>query len=301
MSLSFLPADVRSAISNLNYNFISEIRLRKGQPVIIQYKGEYKYLNLFGVSSSADNALVCGEIAPIVNSATHGSIFSYAEQIKNGFITVENGVRIGIAGEYVTQSGQVIAVNNYTSLNIRVPHAVRGCAAFLFEKLLKHGLNSLLIFSKPGLGKTTALRDLAVDLSATRLYNVLIFDERNEISAIDGDGNGYNLGDRVDVVRSFNKKGAIASAIRAMKPDVIITDELYGDDDVLAVKFAADCGIKPIASSHICDRKLLCKLPFDFYAEIKVLGEKPVIYDKNFNIICGCGADDGCRADGFGQ
>ncbi len=282
MSLSFLPSDVKQALSHVNNNFISEIRLRKGQPVIIEYRGEYRYINPSGIADGGIGLITAGEIEPILNSATGGCIYNYVEQMKSGFITVGHGVRIGIAGEYVTQGGQVQAIKNLTSLNVRIPHNVIGCADILVKNLFSSCLHSTLLYSKPGFGKTTMLRDLSISLSKLK-YNVLVFDERNEISAIDGEGNGYDLGERVDIVRCHNKKSAISSAIRAMKPQVIITDELYGEEDINAMEYADFCGISIIASTHICNRNILKKMPFEYYVELVGIGVPPVIYDKNFN------------------
>ena len=75
MGLSFLPEDVRSAVSNLNYNYISEIRLRRGQPVSVEYKGEFKYLTAIGVSDESKNAIVFGEIAPVINTSARRAIY----------------------------------------------------------------------------------------------------------------------------------------------------------------------------------------------------------------------------------
>ena len=284
MTLSFLPDDVRNALEHLNYNYLSEIRLRRGQPVIIEYRGEYKYINALGVTDTTNNLITVTEIDPIILSATNGCIYNYTEQMKNGFITVGHGIRIGIAGEYVTQNGQVTAIKEITSLNIRIPHNIANCADFVVENLFFDSLHSTLLYSKPGFGKTTMLRDIAISLSKTQKYNILIFDERNEISAMCG-RDGYNLGDRVDVIRCYEKKSAIASAIRAMKPQVIITDELYGDGDIESVRYAADCGIAVVASSHICNREILRKMPFEFFVQLTGIGAKPLIYDKNFNTL----------------
>lgn len=292
MDLFFLPTDIRQALTNININYLSEIRIRKGQPVIVEYKGEYKYLNPFGVSEAERGALTVNEISPIINSATCGCIYNYTEQMKSGFITVGNGIRIGIAGEYVTSGSEVVAIKNITSLNIRVPHIVPGCAGYIVEALLFKSLHSILLYSKPGFGKTTMLRDIATTIEKTHKCNVLVFDERNEISATDGEGNGFNLGDRVDVIRCYHKKGAIASAIRAMKPEVIITDELYGEADAEAIKYAVDCGICVIASSHTEREENLMKLPFEYYVKLTGVGRQPIIYDKNFNTYCRGGADD---------
>lgn len=298
MSLSFLPEGVRAAVSHLNYNKLSEIRLRKGQPVIVEYCGKYSYLGGTGITQSVKDALFADDITPVLNAATGGCVYGFTEQMKNGFITVGHGVRIGIAGEYVTENGAVTTIKNVTSLNIRIPHDVKGCADYLIETLYFGKPKSTLIFSKPGMGKTTMLRDIARALSPR--MNVLIFDERGEIAALDGYGEGYDLG-TADVVRCYSKLGAISSAIRAMKPDVIVTDELYGEEDIKAVKYAADCSITVIASSHISDREKLKNMPFEYFVELKNLGGKPVIYDKNFNSYCDSRANDGAGGVSFGK
>ncbi len=286
-----MPANIRQALTNINLNYLSEIRIRKGQPVIVEYKGEYKYLNPFGISESERGGLTVGDISPIINSATYGCIYNYTEQMKSGFITVGRGIRIGIAGEYVTNGSEVVSIKNITSINIRIPHFIAGCADFIVKNLLFSDLHSTLIYSKPGFGKTTMLRDIAVTLGKKRKCNVLVFDERNEISAIDGEGNGFDLGDRVDVIRCYNKKSAIASAIRAMKPEVIITDELYGDEDADAIKYAVNCGICVIASSHTEREENLKSLPFEYFVKLTGVGSQPIIYDKNFNTYR-CGSAD---------
>jgi len=298
MSLSFLPDEVRLAVSHLNYLRLSEIRLRRGQPVIVEYDGRYSFLGRVGIVANSNDSIKVSDITPVLNAATGGCVYSYTEQMKSGFITVEHGVRIGIAGEYVTEKGVVNTIKNVTSLNIRIPHDIKGCADYLFKTVFSGELKSTLIYSKPGLGKTTILRDIARKLS--RLKNVLVFDERGEIAALDGYGDGFDLG-TVDVVRCYSKLGAISSAIRAMKPDVIITDELYGEEDLKAVQYAADCSITVIASSHVSDAEKLKKTPFEYFVKLKSLGEKPEIYDKNFNTYCNSCADDGVGRVPFGE
>lgn len=301
MGLSFLPENVQKALINLNINYISEIRLRRGQPVIIEYKGEYKYINSFGIAESEKDPIIVGDLESVINSATGGCIYNYVEQMKSGFITVEHGIRIGIAGEYVTQNDSVQTIKNITSINVRIPHNVTGCSDLIVKNLYFDCLHSTMLYSKPGLGKTTMLRDIAINLSRLKKYNILVFDERNELSAMDGYGNGFDLGDRTDVVRCYNKQGAFSSAIRAMKPHVIITDEIYGENDLKAIEYAVDCGITVIASSHICNRAMLKKMPFEYFVELTGIGKTPVIYDKNFNTYCRSGADNVDRNISFGE
>ncbi len=288
MNLYFLPSEILSALNNVNFNYLNEIRLRSGQPVIIQYRGEYKYINEYGVTSNSAQALTCVNAENVLNASMSGNVYVYSEQLKDGFITVDGGVRIGIAGEYVMQGGEIVTVKRVTSLNIRIPHDVCGAADGIYGPVCENGIKNTLIFSPPGFGKTTLLRDLARKLSQNTDLSVLIFDERNEIAAADGDGKGFDLGKGCDIVRGGNKITAFKNSIRVMRPDVIITDELYGNDDVNAVGYATDCGIAVIASSHITDRNKLKNLPFGLYVELHGIGREIVVYDKNFDTVCNC-------------
>ncbi len=286
MKLSFLPPHVLSAVNNLNLGLLSEIRLRAGGPVKVCYCGEYRYLHPCGAGAGAEGAVICGEVASVLNAAMCGCVYGYSEQLKYGFVTLEDGVRIGIAGEYVSEGGRIKTVARPTSLNVRIPHDVKGCAAQLYSYMISRGSLSMLLFSRPGGGKTTMLRDLVRQIARVPALNVLVLDARNEIAA------GYRLGDGVDVVRSCDKLSAMENAVRAMKPDVLVTDELYGRDDEEAVRFARDCGIDVIASSHLCDTKRLAALPFDRFALLPGVGLGTVIYDKDFNIVCDNSAYD---------
>ncbi len=300
MGLSFLPQEIQSGLSHINYNLLSEIRLRQGLPVVIEYCGEYGYLTPTGFSKNVKNAMVAGNVSAILSAAFGGNLFNYTEQMKSGFVTVGHGVRIGIAGEYVTEGGKVNTIRNLSSLNIRIPHEFCGCSDFVCKSLFSESVKSTLIFSKPGLGKTTMLRDIAKNLSR-RMCNILVFDERNEIAAMDENGVGFDLGNFADVIRCHNKLSAISSAIRAMKPDVIITDELYGEEDIAAMRYADDCGITIIASSHVCRTEILKKMPFEYFVKLTALNEPPEIYDKNFDSYSNSGADNVDRGISVGK
>jgi stage III sporulation protein AA len=301
MNLNFLPQEVKSALAHININFLSEIRIRKGQAVIIEYCGEYKYINSCGICKDGAGKIFVDNIDVILNSATGGSIYAYAEQLKRGFLTVDGGIRIGVAGEYVQDCGVVTAIRKITSLNIRIPHDVDGCATYIYKKIIENNINNLLVFSPPGGGKTTILRDIAKQFSKNLNQNILVFDERNEIAAFDGENFAFNLGGNVDVVRGGMKITSFENAVRAMKPQVIICDELYGGDDIKAISFCKACGIKIFASSHLSDKEKLKSLPFDFYAQLTGIGSLPIIYDKDFNIICDNNFSDFSRLSSFAE
>lgn len=294
MNLNFLPDCLRNAIKCLNLNYLTEIRIRRGQPVIIEYRGEYVYIDNFGKCDSAEKAIRIYDVDGLFAYALSDGLYAYSEQVKKAFVTLDGGVRIGIAGEYITANGSVNAIRHITSMNIRIPHDIKGCADKVYRVTQSQQPNSLLIFSPPGLGKTTMLRDLARKLS--QKYNVLVVDERNEISGADCDGDGYDLGERCDVVRAGDKLTSFSSAIRAMKPQIIVTDELYGEKDISAVRYAADCGITVLASTHVSDVKQLKAMPFDYFCRLTGIGKEVVIYDKNFNIIGDSYCHDGDRS-----
>ena len=278
MGLSFLPAEIKNALAHLNYNFLSELRIRKGQPLVAEYAGKYVLIGAYGVVNGSRDAIIVKDVSEIMRAATGGSVYNYT------------GVRIGVAGEYVTENGGINTVKNPTSLNVRIPHEITGCSEQICKFLFSREIAPTLIFSRPGLGKTTMLRDIAKHLSEKSFKNILVLDERNEIGAMDAYGEGFDLG-RADVIRCHNKLHAMAGAIRAMKPDVIITDELYGEVDINAVRYAADCGIAVIASSHVTDRQFLKSLPFVNFIGLKNVGEYSV-YDKDFNTVGRSGADN---------
>lgn len=263
--LEFLPTRIKTAVSHVNVRQLYELRLRVGLPATANYGGKYLYLCEFGVSDQAKNALVVSseEVEDTVYLAGKCSVYSVEEQIRRGFLTAENGERIGLAGEYVMEGGKVVAMRNFTSLCIRIPHEIDDCGAEIFEKCFTHGLCNLLILSPPGIGKTTILRDLSRKISETTKKNVLICDERGEISAL-------GVGESCDVVKFGNKNTAFEAAIRAMRPDLLICDELTSPD-YSAVKRMVEGGVYVVASAHFASVQnvpnALLEI-FDCYAQL---------------------------------
>ena len=116
--LEFLPQAIKNGLQTININYVYEIRLRAEKPTTVNYGGNYCYLSEYGLTEHAENAIICdvGEIGDCVFRAGKYSVYSVEEQIKKGFITAENGERIGLAGEYVMEKGQPLTVRNFSSL-----------------------------------------------------------------------------------------------------------------------------------------------------------------------------------------
>ena len=251
--INLLGEKLLNAINRyLDYEKIYEIRLRANQPVRINYGGEYFYLCKNGLSHFNNEAIVTksGELDDYILKASNYSLYSVEEQLKKGYLTIEGGIRMGICGECVCQNDKVINIKNVSSINIRIPHEVIGSADTVMNWIMKSGkMLSTLIISPPGRGKTTILRDIARQVSEKTRLNILIADERNEISASE-DFPTLNIGATTDVMRFCNKAYAFGTGVRVMRPDLIITDELYGKEDWESVEYCQNSGVCVIASLH---------------------------------------------------
>lgn len=282
--LDFLPFSVKNALSYLNMNLVYELRLRADQAVRVNYGGNYSLLGERGLVSRSQDAIVvqADEIAETVFVAGKYSVYSVEEQLRRGFITAEHGERIGLAGEFVFEKGQALTTKNFTSLCIRVPHEIRGSGEEIFRKCLSDGLKNLLVCSPPGQGKTTILRDLTRILSEKTQKNVLVCDERGEIAV-------GELGGTVDAYLYADKATAFECGVRAMRPDIIVCDELSALD-CKAVQYAVNGGVKVIASAHI-ERIAGIVAPFlgtfERFAFLspQVIGRVDGIYDERLRLV----------------
>ena len=296
--LDFLTEKYADALCYLNEYFLYEIRLRAGKPVVVNYKGQYVYLCDRGISPVAAGALTAtaAELEEIVFRASEYSVYSVTEQLRQGFLTGSMGERIGLAGSFVYEDGKTFTIKEITSLNIRIPHEIIGCAEDIYRFCLKKGLKNVLVLSAPGRGKTTILRDLARLICQKGIVNVLINDERNEIAAAYRDFT-LRTGDFCDIVRYSYKKDALTAAVRAMRPDVIITDEIAGAEDISSVTDCARSGVRIIASAHMKDITSLHASPvfyplvaekvFDYYVvlDFNEIGKIYDVYDEGLQSV----------------
>ena len=297
-----LPQNIYNALLHLNADKLYELRIRGESVVTVGYWSGYYYLTPHGTSAVSENAINVRkeEIEQIVIRACEKSMYAVNDKLRNGFLTLDGGIRLGITGETVFENGSIKTIKNFTAVNIRIPHEAIGCGEKPVNYIRsKTGYYSTLVISPPGAGKTTLLRDIArIVSSESKIYNVLIADERDEIAASFCGTPLLNVGINTDIISACTKEYAFINAIRAMRPDVIITDELCGAKDIAAVRNAISSGVCVFASVHSDNvarlkekeiwRTALENKLFARYIEISSRGGPGTIeriLDENFNLL----------------
>ncbi|MBQ8133970.1 MAG: stage III sporulation protein AA [Clostridia bacterium] len=251
-------------ISERKKSCIQEIRLRSGKPVALTDGSETLFLSSGGeiLYSPGERAFVCTQrhIFDSFKSLCGYSVYSRQNEINQGFLTAGGGYRIGICGTAAMKNGEVTAVTNITSLNLRISRQIFGISDELIAKL--HPIRSgILIAGAPSTGKTTMLRDLAYNLSLGKGCSIMrtcVIDERGEISGGYNERCGIDLG-LCDVLQGYPKGEGIMQAVRSLSPQVIICDEVGTDSDAQAVAKGANAGAYIVATVHASGYEELMK------------------------------------------
>lgn len=250
--LSKMVPAYAQALHACSFHNLQEIRLRINRPVMLYYGDRTSYLAAKGgETSSREQAVFAGmeDIARLISAFCRSSVYAYQEEIKEGFITIRGGHRIGISGKAVIDGGKIKNIGFISGVNIRIArefkHSADGCIRHICEG---NRIYNSIIISPPGVGKTTILRDCARQLSAR--FKVVIVDERSEIAACGQGIPRFDVGEQSDVLDAFPKPEGIIHALRSLSPDVIITDEIGTEQDLKAVSELLKGGCKIVTSMH---------------------------------------------------
>ena len=248
--LAFLPKNISDLFSSVPPTIksrIEEIRVRINRPIEITSGGMPHFLSY---NATAEDAV------QLLSKISHFSIYTIEEELKRGYITIAGGHRVGLAGKVILENGQVKAIQNISSFNIRIAKEKIGIAEPLIPYLCEAQWLHTMIIGPPQTGKTTLLRDIARIVSTGDPSRGIvpkkigIVDERSEIA---GSMNGIpqlTFGPRVDVLDACPKAEGMMMMIRSMSPDVLIVDEIGRKEDTEAILEAVHAGIILIMTTH---------------------------------------------------
>lgn len=254
---AFLPRHLRSTLSGLPPRLQSraeEIRLRVGRPMTLATAEE----------EIPTGSVITGEdLALTLEIASQCSAYAVLEQVKNGYVAVRGGHRLGLCGTGVVKNGEVANLRQISSLSLRVAREFPGVGGGVLGELQENGqLQSTLIVSAPGKGKTTLLRELircVSDGQGIAPRRVGVADERGELAAMYAGEPGMNIGARTDVVDGCSKAAAMLMLLRGMNPQVLAADEITAPEDAEALGLAMGCGVALLATAHAGRVEDLCR------------------------------------------
>ncbi len=239
------------------FSGLQEIRLRIGKPLIIICNNK---------EWVSQKTIEKEELMEVLEYVSNYSLYAFENELKQGFITIEGGHRVGMTGQVLIENGEVKNIKHVSSMNIRISHEILNCADIIFPYITqeKQIFNTLLI-SPPRCGKTTLLRDLIRQVSDgnrwVRGCTVGVVDERSELGGCYLGVPQNHLGIRTDVLDCCPKSKGMLMLVRSMAPQVIAVDEIGSAEDIHALEYAMHCGCKMIATVHGTSMEEIRKKP----------------------------------------
>jgi len=247
--IKYTHGGLKTALSLANnFGDITEIRVRINAPLIIKTVAGEFFITAAGFKTDKPELAykpTSTDIEQTVESIAGHSRYAFAEEIKNGYITMLGGHRVGIAGKCIIENGNITSIKNITSLCFRVSRHISGCGDKVLPQIMKSEITicNTIIISPPGCGKTTLLRDI-IRLLNNKGLNIGVADERNEI------GGNINIGCRADVLTSCPKADGMKMLLRSMCPDIIAADEIGSLKDIEAISEIINAGVKILCTAH---------------------------------------------------
>lgn len=247
----YFPETLQAVFEAMDENeadCLCEIRVKATMPVILVFTDKICFITSNGrLTNFLSNDLIRlepEEIKEIFNLMCRYSVYSLTDNICNGFITIDNGCRVGVYGTAVVKNGGISSVRNIKGLNIRLAGNFFGVADRIADLYKEQRVNTL-ICGPPSSGKTTVLKDLCLTLSDKFFYKIAVIDERAEF---EGDYTGINT----DILTAYPKNIGIQIAVRTLSPEIIVCDELGDINEVKSVVEGLNCGVNFVMSLH-CD------------------------------------------------
>lgn len=232
-----LPDRIRQHISYENMQDVIEIVLDIGrQPEIRHSNGKIEYID--------------------VSNVDYDDI-SYITSIVQEF-TSDN--RSGIPGTLHRISAIRNRQGKIVGLTCRIGRVVTGTISCIRDICLQN--KSILFLGRPGVGKTTKLREIARLMADDLAKRVVIVDTSNEIAG-DGDTPHPAVGHarRMQVRQPEYQKDVMIEAVENHTPEVIVVDEIGTEAEAQAARTIAERGVMLIATAHGNSLESLIKNP----------------------------------------
>lgn len=258
--LQFFSPRIREILqkSGVRQEELQEIRMRAERPLLLLYKGKEYAVTKEGelTGEPCRGYRVSREdLRGTLECVSGYSLYAFDEEMKQGFITVSGGHRVGLAGKIIMEDGKIRCIRHISFLNIRLSHQIKGCADPVLPWVIDKGeVCHTLLISPPRCGKTTLLRDLIRQISDGSSYaagkTVGVVDERSEL------GGSYlgipqnDLGMRTDILDCCTKAEGMMMLLRSMAPQVIAVDEIGNERDSQAIESVIHCGCRLLATAH---------------------------------------------------
>ncbi len=265
------PRGIREKLlrSVIDFEHLCAIRIRVNKPVIFEMEDGERFIDGEGLLTRDVRSASCinmEDIRKMLEFICSFSLYAYDDEMKHGYITIEGGHRVGLAGSVSLAQGHVDRMKYISCLNVRVEHEIRDCGDECMDYMYEEDvLQNTIIVSGCGRGKTTILRDIIRQISdGNREHagvSVGVVDERSEIGACHHGVPQNDLGMRTDVLEGCPKAYGMRMLIRSMAPRVIAVDELGGVSDLEAVRYAVSSGCRLIATIHATDMGELKSIP----------------------------------------
>lgn len=251
--LSYLAPSVRTVVGRADLGELEEVRLRLERPLMVKNAKGCFFLSAHGRPCCAREGYMVtrDDLERTLQLITESSWYAWEQEVLGGYLTLPGGHRVGLAGQAVYSGGRLKTIRSISSLNFRRAKAVLGAADSIMAQVVPQGGHprSTLIVSPPGCGKTTLLRDVTRQV-ANLGFQVALIDERSEIAACYQGVPQLDVGSQTDVLDGYSKEMGVQHALRALAPQVVVTDEIGQPSDAWILAELARSGVKVMATCH---------------------------------------------------